>query len=94
MLSHVLEHLAWVLLYRYAPARAQLGLKTLSRSLPAAVFSDMDKISRLMTPTDHADTALNIRRLSVKEFNWMDERVLDRDKIMPLMQKMTKIQER
>lgn len=54
MLSHVLEHLARVLLYRYAPERAQLGLKTVSRSLPAAVFSEIEQISSKMIPADHA----------------------------------------
>ncbi len=88
MLSHVLEHLARVLLHRYAPDRAQLGLKTISRSLPATVFTEIEKISSLMTPADHVNAALHIKHLLARELDWIDARVLDRDKAMPLMQKM------
>lgn len=88
MLSHVLEHLARVLLHRYAPDRAQLGLKTISRSLPATVFTEIEKISSLMTPADHVNAALHIKHLLARELDWIDARVLDRDKTMPLMQKM------
>lgn len=93
MLSHVLDHLARVLLYRYAPERAQLGLKAISHSLPETVFSDIESISSLMTPADHPQAASQIRQLLAKEARWIVERVSDRDKIMPLMQKMIEIQE-
>lgn len=93
MLSHVLEHLARVLLYRYAPLRAQLGLKAVSQSLPASVFSEIENISNLMTPADHAQAASHIRQLLAKEAEWMNERISGRDTIMPLMKKMIEIQE-
>ncbi|ANU09483.1 DNA polymerase beta domain-containing protein [Planococcus antarcticus DSM 14505] len=92
MLSQVLEHLARVLLYRYAPERAQLGLKAISHSLPELVFSEIENISSLMTPENHAQAASQIRRLLAKEAGWIDERVSDRDQIMPLMKKMIEIQ--
>ncbi|MDQ0429305.1 putative nucleotidyltransferase [Planomicrobium stackebrandtii] len=92
MLSHVQEHLARVLLYRYAPDRAQLGLKAISHSLPEFVFAEIESISSLMTPLDHPQAASQIRQLLAKEAAWIDERVADRDKIMPLMQKMIEIQ--
>ncbi|MBT2571061.1 nucleotidyltransferase domain-containing protein [Planococcus sp. ISL-110] len=92
MLWHVLEHLARVLLYRYAPARAQLGLKAASQSLPEFVFSEIENISSLMTPADHAQAASQIRQLLAKEAVWIDERISGRDKIMPLMKKIIEIQ--
>ena len=92
MLSHVVEHLARVLLYRYAPARAQLGLKTLSRSLPEAVFSEIEGISSLMTPADHAQAASRIKELLKRESSWIDEHVSEGDKMMPLMREMIGIQ--
>ena len=93
MLSHVVEHLARVLLHRYAPDRAQLGLKTVSRSLPATVYAEIEEISNLMTPTDHEGAALHIRRLLAKEVDWIDEHVQDCDQAMPLLQKMIAIPE-
>ncbi|TWT06371.1 nucleotidyltransferase domain-containing protein [Planococcus sp. CPCC 101016] len=94
MLSHVLEHLARVLLHRYAPHRAQLGLKTISRSLPPTVFTEIEKISSLMTPADHAAAALHIKHLLAKEMDWIDMQILERNKVMPLMQKMIEIPEK
>lgn len=92
MLSHVLEHLARVLLYRYSPERAQLGLKTMSRSLPAAVFSEIEQISSKMTPADHAQAAAQIRKLLRQEYPWIEEQVRDKEQIMPLMKKMIEIE--
>lgn len=88
MLSHVLEHLARILLYRYAPERAQLGLKTISRSLPEPVFSEIESISGLMTPAAHPQAASQIRQLLTREAHWIEEHVADREQTMPLMQKM------
>jgi len=94
MLSYVLEHLARVLLHRYTPERAQLGLKTISRSLPAAVFSKIEEISSLMTPADHAQAALRIRELLKREYSWIVEHVSEHNKMMPLMKEMIEIQEK
>ncbi|MGH2316249.1 nucleotidyltransferase domain-containing protein [Planococcus sp. SE5232] len=92
MLWHVVEHLAKVLLYRYAPERAQLGLKTVSRSLPAAVFSEIEGISSLMTPADHVRAASRIKELLQREYSWIDEHVSRDNKMMPLLKKMIEIQ--
>lgn len=88
MLSHVIEHLARVLLYRYAPHRAQLGLKTISQSLPKAVFLEIESISNFMTPENHAQAAFQIRQLVAKEASWIDEHVSKRETMMPLMTAM------
>lgn len=92
MLSHVLEHLARILLYRYAPERAQLGLKAISRSLPEIVFTEIERISSLMTPADHPEAASQIRQLLATEVSWIKDRVADRENTMLFMQKMIEIQ--
>lgn len=88
MLSQVLEHLSRVLLYRYTPERAQLGLKAISRSLPKTIFAEVEKMSTLMTPENHAQAALIVRRLLAKEIGWIHQHITDPNKIMTLMQKM------
>lgn len=94
MLSYVLEHLARVLLHRYAPDRAQLGLKTASRSLPAAVFSEIENISSLMTPAAHAQAASRIRSLLKKEYSWMEKHLsVSGNDGLPLLKKMIDLQE-
>ena len=92
MLSQVLEHLARILLHRYAPERAQLGLKTVNRSLPTAIFSEIEGISTLMTPASHPQAASCIRELLKREYSWIDEHVSEHDKMMPLMRTMLEIQ--
>lgn len=88
MLSHVLEHLAQVLLYRYAPHRAQLGLKAISQSLPKAVFLEIESISNLMTPKNHTLAASRLRQLVATEVSWIEEHVAERKTMMPLMSAM------
>ncbi|EGA91334.1 DNA polymerase beta subunit [Planococcus donghaensis MPA1U2] len=88
MLSHVLEHLARVLLYRYAPHRAQLGLKTISHSLPDMVFSEIESSSNLMTPKNHAQAASRLRQLIAEEAKWIDNHVAERKTMMPLLTAM------
>ncbi len=84
-LSHVLEHLARVLLYRYAPHRAQLGLKAINQSLPKAVFLEIESISNLMTPENHLLAASRLCQLVAREISWIDEHVAERKTMMPLM---------
>ena len=50
MLTNVMYHLARVLLYRYAPHRAQLGLKTIDQSLPKFLVSEVENIFEQITP--------------------------------------------
>ncbi len=88
MLSHVLEHLSRVLLYRYAPSRAQLELKTISRSLPKAISSEINAISNFMTPENHAQAASQLRKLVSKEASWITEHVPEHRTMMPLLNAM------
>lgn len=90
MLSHVLEHLARVLLHRYAPHRAQLGLKAISQSLPEAIFSEINAISNSLTPKNHPLAASQLRQLVAREASWINEHVTERKTMMPLMTAMLK----
>ena len=88
MLANAAEHLARVLLYRYAPERAQLGLKSLQRSLPMELFGQMEEIFEAMTPARHAESAAAMSRLVKKELPWIKEHLADGAQIERLLQAM------
>ncbi|WHT48472.1 hypothetical protein QNH10_01115 [Sporosarcina thermotolerans] len=71
MLTNVVHHLGRVLLYRYAPERAKLGLKTIERSLPDEVVSDLKGILEFITPGGHSQAALRIGQLVEREYEWI-----------------------
>lgn len=71
MLTNVMDHLARVLLYKYAPHRAQLGVKTLDKSLPYELFEEIEAIFSCITPNCHKKAAVRISLLLKKELNWM-----------------------
>lgn len=88
MLANAAEHLARVLLYRYAPRRAQLGLKSLQRSLPPELFGQMEAIFEAMTPAHHAESAAAMSRLVKKELPWIKAHLADGAQIEKLLQSM------
>lgn len=53
MLHQVMTHLARVLLHRYNPERAQLGLKTLQISLPNNILNALNEVYEHMTNKNH-----------------------------------------
>ena len=71
MLTNVVHHLGRVLLYRYAPERAKLGMKTMERSLPESVVSELTEIIELITPGKHAQAAVRIGQLMDREYEWI-----------------------
>lgn len=91
MLSYIMDHLARVLLYKYAPHRARLGLKTLSVSLPETVLGKVEDIFNCMTATSHAEAAAQIGSLVEEEMEWMLERVSEPEQIEPLLGKMVEL---
>ena len=92
MLTNVMEHLARVLLHRYAPNRAQLGLKTISHSLPAAVLTVVEEISKDITPRGHRIAAFRICRLALDESDWIKENLKDGTQAELLLEKMIAFQ--
>ena len=71
MLTNVVHHLGRVLLYRYAPERAKLGLKTMERSLPESVVSELKDIMEFITPGKHAQAVTRISDLMDREYEWI-----------------------
>ncbi|MDN4606154.1 nucleotidyltransferase domain-containing protein [Sporosarcina highlanderae] len=71
MLTNVVHHLGRALLYRYAPERAKLGLKTIERSLPADVVAELKEILEFITPEGHVKAAVRIGRLMDREYEWI-----------------------
>ena len=71
MLTNVVHHLGRVLLHRYAPERAKLGLKTIEQSLPESVVSELTEILEFITPGKHAQAAVRIGRMMDREYEWI-----------------------
>lgn len=92
MLTNVMEHLARVLLYKYCPERAQLGLKTLHQSLPEQILNEVEAIYEQITPRNHAIASSKIRQLLAKEYEWILSQVNDRSLIETLLEEMIKVQ--
>lgn len=88
MLGDAAEHLAQVLLHRYAPERAQLGLKSLQHSLPPHLHREVKEIFEAMTSTRHAEAAAAMSRLVKKEVPWIMEHLADAAQIERLLHAM------
>lgn len=57
MLNQSISHFSKLLLHVYCPARAQLGMKTLERSLPAAPLNKLKRIYDHMNTEEHHKAA-------------------------------------
>lgn len=88
MLTNVTDHLARILLHRYAPCRAQLGMKTLAQSLPQALFAEMAGIISSITPREHPAAAVRISLLIGKELEWILAALPEDAQIEPLLRRM------
>ncbi|QFT87947.1 Nucleotidyltransferase domain protein [Bacillus sp. THAF10] len=71
MLRYVFGNLARVLLHRYSPDRAQLGIKALEQELPVEVLLKVKEISNLMTPNQHLNSVACLVRLLADELDWL-----------------------
>ncbi|NKE03887.1 nucleotidyltransferase domain-containing protein [Mesobacillus selenatarsenatis] len=88
MLNHVMTHLVRVLLYRYKPERAQLGLKTAEASLPEDIVHIVQKIQENLTPKKHLNAAIELRELLNREADWIFSKLSNPAKIKPLWDKL------
>ncbi|MGN7385776.1 nucleotidyltransferase domain-containing protein [Sporosarcina sp. SAFN-015] len=88
MLTNVVHHLGRVLLYRYAPERAKLGLKTIERSLPDSVVAELTEILEAITPGNHAQAVILISRLLEREYEWIQLQINVEDQSMRFLRKM------
>ncbi|GGF25169.1 hypothetical protein GCM10010954_25040 [Halobacillus andaensis] len=73
ILNNVMENLAKVLLQKFCPERAQLGLKTVERSMCGEVVFTFKDIYEQMTIKGHSRAAIMIAELLDREFDWIKE---------------------
>ncbi|WP_422124406.1 nucleotidyltransferase domain-containing protein [Planococcus sp. X10-3] len=90
MLTNVMQHLGKVLLFKYSPNRAQLGLKTLHRSLPNAVLNEVEGIFEQITPMHHQKASKKIRQLVSSELDWILSHASERSRIEVLLKEAIK----
>ncbi len=88
MLTNVVHDLGRVLLYRYAPERAKLGLKTIERSLPDSVVEELTEIVEFITPGKHAQAVVQISRLLEREYEWIRLQIDVEDQSMRFLRRM------
>jgi predicted nucleotidyltransferase len=91
MLTNALDHLARVLLFRYAPNRAQLGLKTIDDSLPKSIVFAVEEIFEHLTPRKHSKASHLISKLVSEETEWINLHITQGDQIKDFLQKMIKL---
>lgn len=88
ILTNVMYHLARVLLHKYAPERAQLGLKTVEKSLPPSLVAELQQIFENITPSGHKKAVEQIRKLVAQELDWIKLNLTQGNHIIPLLEKM------
>lgn len=88
MLTNVMQHLARVLLHRYNPERAQLGLKTIEKSLPEAIVNKLNDIFEQITPNNHQKAAYMLSNLLSGEAAWIFAQLVAGDQAIELLNKM------
>ncbi|QTD40492.1 nucleotidyltransferase domain-containing protein [Sporosarcina sp. Te-1] len=91
MLTNVVHHLARALLHRYAPERAQLGLKTVSESLPEESTRDILLIHEKITPSRHEEAAHLISGLLDREYEWIQEQLKEETQTLDFLQRMIEL---
>ncbi|WP_281269245.1 nucleotidyltransferase domain-containing protein [Paraliobacillus ryukyuensis] len=84
MLEQAFTHFAKVLLRHYVPARAQLGLKTMERSLPAVPLNKFNRMYEANTPNQHPQAAKYYCQFLSEEKEWILANMQHPIKIQPL----------
>lgn len=75
MLNQVMLHYSRVILHRYHPNRAQLGLKALDGTLRKKEHEKSEEIFRFMTIEEHKKSAKLIRNWLKEEEGWIIEQL-------------------
>jgi predicted nucleotidyltransferase len=88
MLHQVMTHLSRVLLHKYNPNRAQLGLKTIESSLPTETVKLIKRVYENITPQKHKQAVNLICEILSNETVWIFTEVADPGKINPLWERM------
>lgn len=90
LLHQVLTHFSKVLLHRYVPERANLGMKTLQDSLPRVILEELKPVMNRLTIEDHSTAADQLMDMIDAESEWMFAKAMDRGKIEPLWLRLRK----
>lgn len=91
MLTNVIHHLGRVLLFRYAPERAKLGLKTVEQSLPEGVGAELKRILEFITPQGHVQAARQISSLLDRELEWIQKWFDEEHQTMLFLRRMMEL---
>lgn len=87
VLQHAMFVFSKVMLHRYYPERAQLGMKALGSLLPEDKLEAINEIYKQLNPETHKKAADLILDLYSKEISWIETKMED-DKALPFMRKM------
>ncbi|MGM0846249.1 MAG: nucleotidyltransferase domain-containing protein [Bacillota bacterium] len=82
VLQHCMFKMAKVLLHRYHPERAQLGMKALGSLLPAAKLEEVNEIYRNLNSEKHPKAAALIIDLYSRELPWIEKNLLDNKAVL------------
>ena len=88
LLNYVMLNLSRVLLHKYKPERAQLGLKTVESSLPEEAIKMISEIQENITPKKHQIAEVLLRDFLKQESGWILNEVAAPNKIKPLWQRV------
>ena len=91
LLRHSLEHFAKVLLHKYCPERASLGIKALHHSLPP---SPLDEIVDIMNCTSLVTHGVAVKKLVNAfhyESSWIFDNAPDQEEIKSLWEKIKEL---
>ncbi|MGE7908412.1 hypothetical protein [Lysinibacillus xylanilyticus] len=88
LLRNSLDHFAKVLLHKYCPERALLGLKTLSNSLPTDPLHEIVDIMNCMSLVTHEMAVKKLVTFFENESLWIFENVPNKEEIKPLWEKI------
>ncbi|WP_449620439.1 nucleotidyltransferase domain-containing protein [Robertmurraya sp. Marseille-Q9965] len=88
MLQQVLINFSKVLLHRYRPERAQLGLKALSPLLLPNQLEEVKVIFNNNTPDTHKKAVEHLMRFLEKEIEWIEDKLDKRSQAGPFLTMM------
>jgi predicted nucleotidyltransferase len=88
MLHQVMTYLSRVLLHKYNPNMAQLGMKTIESSLPTETVKLIKRVYENITPQKHKQAVNLICEILSNETVWIFTEVADPGKINPLWERM------
>ncbi|OXS76225.1 hypothetical protein B1B04_04340 [Lysinibacillus sp. KCTC 33748] len=91
LLRNSLEHFAKVLLHKYCPERAVLGLKALDKSLPTDPLNEIVHIMNCMSLETHEVAVKKLVNAFNNESDWIFANAPNKEKIKPLWEKIREL---